>query len=159
MDILAIHLVKADDVEDSSPLLLDAVEMDVKTKGKTDKTFIRTAGRNAAYVAKVLGNRLITSYATPEAAKSRDWCFEQGMSLNTVKRVFTSLVSKMDFPSQEMSDECDAVLLKLYNERNKDFALLSESLGALPIKAKRKALKRLLIKEFAHFKKMKTRPK
>ena len=53
MDIPAIHLVKADDVEDNSPLLLDAVEMYLNTKGKTDKTFIRTATRNAAYVAKV----------------------------------------------------------------------------------------------------------
>jgi hypothetical protein len=43
MDIPAIHLVKANDVEDSSPLLLDAVEMYLHTKGKTDKTFIRTA--------------------------------------------------------------------------------------------------------------------
>jgi hypothetical protein len=53
MDIPAIHFVKADDVEDNSPLLLDAVEMYLNTKGKTDKTFIRTARRNAAYVAKV----------------------------------------------------------------------------------------------------------
>ena len=93
MDIPAIHLVKADDVEDNSSLLLDAVEMYLKTKGKTDKTFIRTARRNAAYVAKVLGNRPITSYATSEAAKFRDWCFEQGMSLNTVKRVFNAVRS------------------------------------------------------------------
>ncbi|MDB4599491.1 hypothetical protein OAI25_02130 [Alphaproteobacteria bacterium] len=76
MDIPAIHLVKADDVEDNSPLLLDAVEMYINTKGKTDKTFIRTARRNAAYVAKVLGNKPITSYATSEAAKFRDWCFK-----------------------------------------------------------------------------------
>ena len=48
MDIPAIHLVKADDVENNSPLLLDAVEMYLNTKGKTDKTFIRTARRNAA---------------------------------------------------------------------------------------------------------------
>ena len=72
MDIPAIHLVRADDVADSSPRLLDAVEMYLTTKGKTDKTFIRTARRNAAYVAKVLGNRPITSYATSEAAKFRD---------------------------------------------------------------------------------------
>jgi uncharacterized protein YyaL (SSP411 family) len=93
MDIPSIHLVKADDVEDNSPFLLDAVEMYLNTKGKTDKTFIRTARRNAAYVAKVLGNKPITSYATSEAAKFRDWCFEQGMSLNTVKRVFNAVRS------------------------------------------------------------------
>ena len=101
MDIPAIHLVKADDVEDNSPLLLDAVEMYLKTKGKTDKTFIRTARRNAAYVAKVLGNRPITSYATSEAAKFRDWCFEQGMSLNTVKRVFTAVRSVINLTMRE----------------------------------------------------------
>ena len=101
MDIPAIHLVKANDVEDSSPLLLDAVEMYLHTKGKTDKTFIRTARRNAAYVAKVLGNRPITSYATSEAAKFRDWCFEQGMSLNTVKRVFTAVRSVINLTMRE----------------------------------------------------------
>jgi len=101
MDIPAIHLVKADDVEDNSPLLLDAVEMYLNAKGKTDKTFIRTARRNAAYVAKVLGNRPITSYATSEAAKFRDWCFDQGMSLNTVKRVFTAVRSIINLTMRE----------------------------------------------------------
>ena len=101
MDIPAIHLVKADDVEDNSPLLLDAVEMHLNTKGKTDKTFIRTARRNAAYVAKVLGNKPITSYATSEAAKFRDWCFKQGMSLNTVKRVFTAVRSVINLTMRE----------------------------------------------------------
>jgi integrase len=101
MDIPAIHLVKADDVEDDSPLLLDAVDMYLNTKGKTDKTFIRTARRNATYVTKVLGNRPITSYATSEAAKFRDWCFEQGMSLNTVKRVFTAVRSIINLTMRE----------------------------------------------------------
>jgi integrase len=101
MDIPAIHLVKAGDLEDDSPLLLDAVEMHLNTKGKTDKTFVRTARRNAAYVSKVLGNRPITSYATSEAAKFRDWCFSQGMSLNTVKRVFTAVRSIINLTMRE----------------------------------------------------------
>ena len=105
MDIPAIHLVKSDDVEDSSPLLLDAVEMYLSIKGKTDKTFIRTARRNATYVAKVLGNKPITSYATSEAAKFRDWCFEQGMSLNTVKRVFAAIRSIINLVKQEYGFE------------------------------------------------------
>lgn len=101
MDIPSIHLVKAEDVEDNSPPLLDAVEMYLHTKGKTDKTFIRTARRNAAYVAKVLGNRPIISYATSEAAKFRDWCFEQGVSLNTVKRVFNAGRSVINLTMRE----------------------------------------------------------
>ena len=79
--------------------------------------------------------------------------------VNTGSKDLSALVSKMDFSSQQMSDEYDAVLLKLYNENNKDFALLNESLSALPIKAKRVALKRLHSKEFAQFKKVKIRPK
>ena len=62
MDIPAIHLVKTDDVEDASPLMMDAVEMYLSIKGKDDRTFMRTARRNGEYVAKVLGNRPITSY-------------------------------------------------------------------------------------------------
>ena len=56
MDIPSIHLVKTDDVEDTSPLMMDAVEMYLSIKGKEDRTFIRTARRNGEYVSKVLGN-------------------------------------------------------------------------------------------------------
>ena len=52
-------------------------------------------------MAKVLGNKPITSYATSEAAKFRDWCFEQGMSLNTVKRVFTAVRSVINLTMRE----------------------------------------------------------
>jgi len=61
MDIPAIHLVKTDDVEDTSPLMMDAVEMYLSIKSKDDRTFIRTARRNGEYVSKVLGNRPIAS--------------------------------------------------------------------------------------------------
>ena len=77
--------------------------------------------------------------------------------VNTGSEDLSALVSKVDFSSQQMSDKYDAVLLKLYNENDKDFALLSESLSALPIKAKRVALKRIHSKEFEQFKKVKIR--
>ena len=101
MDIPAIHLVKTDDVEDTSPLMMDAVEMYLSIKGKEDRTFIRTAKRNGEYVSKVLGNRPITSYSSSEAAKFRDWCFEQGMNINTVKRVFASVRSIINLTMRE----------------------------------------------------------
>ena len=66
MDIPAIHLVKADDMEVTSPLIMDAVEMYLSIKGKDDRTFMRTARRNGEYVSKVLGNRPITSYSSSE---------------------------------------------------------------------------------------------
>jgi len=61
MDIPAIHLVKTNHVDDSSPLMLDAVENYLRIKGNDDRIFIRTAQRNGSYVAKLLGNRPITS--------------------------------------------------------------------------------------------------
>ena len=76
MDIPAIHLVKANHVDDSSPVMLDAVENYLRIKGTDDRIFIRTAQRNGNYVAKLLGNRPITSYATSEAAQFRDWCID-----------------------------------------------------------------------------------
>ncbi|MAW24392.1 MAG: integrase, partial [Gammaproteobacteria bacterium] len=101
MDIPAIHLVKTDDVEDASPLMMDAVEMYLSIKGKDDRTFIRTARRNGEYVSKVLGNRPITSYSSSEAAQFRDWCFEQSMNINTVKRVFASVRSIINLTMRE----------------------------------------------------------
>ena len=61
MDIPAIHLVKTDDMEDTSLLMFDAVEMYLAIKGKNDQTFIRTARRNREYVSKLMGNRPIAS--------------------------------------------------------------------------------------------------
>ena len=101
MDIPAIHLVKTDDVRDTSPLMMDAVEMYLSIKGRDDRTFLRTARRNGEYVSKVLGNRPITSYSSSEAAQFRDWCFEQGMNINTVKRVFASVRSIINLTMRE----------------------------------------------------------
>ncbi len=101
MSIPAIHLVKTDDVEDTSPLMADAVEMYLSIKGKDDRTFIRTAKRNGEYVSKVLGNRPITSYSSSEAAQLRDWCFKQGMNINTVKRVLASVRSVINLTMRE----------------------------------------------------------
>ena len=101
MDIPAIHLVKANHVDDSSPLMLDAVENYLRIKGNDDCIFIRTAQRNGSYVAKLLGNRPITSYATSEAAQFRDWCLDKGMNINSVKRVFASVRSIINLNIRE----------------------------------------------------------
>ena len=101
MDIPAIHLVKTDDAIHTSPVIMDAVDMYLSIKSNSDKTFIRTAMRNGEYVSKVLGNRPITSYSTLDAAKFRDWCFEQGMNINTVKRVFASVRSIINLVMRE----------------------------------------------------------
>ena len=101
MEIPAIHLVKAKHVDDSSPVILDAVENYLRIKGNDDRIFVRTAKRNGQYVSNLLGNRPITSYATSEAAQFRDWCLEKGMNVNSVKRVFASIRSIINLNIRE----------------------------------------------------------
>ena len=81
--------------------------------------------------------------------------FKQSYILNTGSEDFSALIGKVDFSNQQMSDRYDTALLKLFNENDKNTALLSKSLRALPITAKRLALKRLLSKEFKTFKRVK----
>ena len=81
--------------------------------------------------------------------------FKQSYILNTGSEDFSALIGKVDFSDQQMSDRYDTALLKLFNQNDKNTALLSKSLRALPITAKRLALKRLLSKEFETFKRVK----
>ena len=81
--------------------------------------------------------------------------FKQSYIINTGSEDFSTLIGKVDFSNQQMSDRYDTALLKLFNENDKNTALLSKSLRALPITAKRLALKRLSSKEFETFKRVK----
>jgi len=105
MDIPAIHLVKTNHSDDSSPLMKEAVENYLRIKGNDERIFIRTAQRNGNYVAKLLGNRPITSYSTSEAAQFRDWCLDKGMNINSVKRVFASVRSIINLNIREYGSD------------------------------------------------------
>jgi len=81
--------------------------------------------------------------------------FKHSYILNTGSEDFSALIANVDFSDQQMSDRYDNALLRLFNENEKNTALLSRSLRALPITAKRLALKRLSSKEFETFKRVK----
>jgi hypothetical protein len=81
--------------------------------------------------------------------------FKHSYILNTGSENLSALIGNVDFSDQQMSDRYDTALLKLFNENDKNTALLSKSLRALPITAKRLALKRLSSKEFKTFKRVK----
>ena len=93
MDIPAIQVVKScHSVADDTLHMSEACALYLRLKGVgKDKVFIRTANRNTGYVTKLLGDRLIGSYSSNEAAQFRDWCIEQGMGIKTVKVVFASV--------------------------------------------------------------------
>ena len=80
-------------LDDGSPIMFEAVENYLRIKGNNDRVFLRTARQNAECVARLLGNRPISTYATSEAAQFRDWCLDKGMNINSVKQVFNSVRS------------------------------------------------------------------
>ena len=81
--------------------------------------------------------------------------FKHSYILNTGSENLSALIGNVDFSNQQMSNRYDTALLKLFNENDKNTALLSKSLRVLPITAKRLALKRLSSKEFKTFKRVK----
>jgi len=81
--------------------------------------------------------------------------FKHSYILNTGSEDFSALIANVDFSNKQMSERYDTALLKLFNENDKNTALLSKSLRALPITAKRLALRRLSSKEFKTFKRVK----
>ena len=82
--------------------------------------------------------------------------FKHSYILNTGSEDLSALIANVDFSDQQMSDRYDTALLKLFNENDKNTALLSKSLRALPITAKRLALRRLSSKEFKTFRRVKS---
>ena len=131
MDIPAIHLVKANDnIDDSSPLISDALDLYLKLKGEgKDKTFIRTANRNVKYVIKVLGNKSLKSYSSSDGAKFRDWLLANNMNINTVKRVFSSVRSIINITISELGLDCSNGFARTYFPKDNSI----ESRKPLPI--------------------------
>jgi integrase len=116
MDIPAIQVVKSGDVHKNDTLLLSqACELYLRLKGVgKDRVFIRTANRNTQYVAKLLGDRPISSYSSNEAAQFRDWCIGQGMGIKTVKRVFASVRAIINIAISEEGFDCSNAFAKTY---------------------------------------------
>ena len=105
MDIPAIHLVQGGTTNDTSPSIVEAVEIYLSINGKEGTAFKRTARRNAEYVAKAIGNKTIASFTSSDAAQFRDWCIRKGMTINTVKRVFGSVRAIINLVMRECGIE------------------------------------------------------
>jgi integrase len=108
MDVPSADKVKFDNViNDDTPKISEALELYLKLKGLgKDKTFIRTANRNVKYVIKVLGNKSLKSYSSSDGAKFRDWLLANNMTINTVKRVFSSVRSIINITISELGLDC-----------------------------------------------------
>ncbi|MDA8896549.1 hypothetical protein N9I70_00680 [Alphaproteobacteria bacterium] len=107
MDVPALHLLTSnDDAKHDSPTLKEAVELYLLLKGDaTNPVFARTARRNGRYVITALSNRPITAYSSADAAKFRDYLFDKGLSLGSVRRIFGSVRSIINLVMREQGIE------------------------------------------------------
>ena len=121
MDVPALHLlISNDDNKHDSPTLKEAVDAYLLLKGGvTNPVFARTARRNGRYVIAALGNRPITAYSSVDAAKFRDYLFENGLSLGSVRRIFGSVRSIINLVMREQGIEGANAFARTYMpERN-----------------------------------------
>jgi len=121
MDVPALHLlISNDDNKHDSPTLKEAVDAYLLLKGGvTNPVFARTARRNGRYVIAALGNRPITAYSSADAAKFRDYLFENGLSLGSVRRIFGSVRSIINLVMREQGIEGAKAFARTYMpERN-----------------------------------------
>ena len=126
MDVPALHLVidDKDDVMDDSPTMMEAVDIYLRLKShKQTPTFIRAAKRNGKYVAEALGNRPITSYSSSDAAAFRDYLFDKGLALGSVKRIFGSVRSIINLVMLEHGIEGTNGFAKTYMPERDDIVL------------------------------------
>ena len=95
--------------------LTEALELYLKLKGQgKDHVFFRTAKRNIRYVTNLLGDKPLSAYSSKEAGQFRDWLFDQGMGVNTVKRVFSTVRSIINICITEMGLECSNAFSKTF---------------------------------------------
>ncbi|ADE39555.1 DUF6538 domain-containing protein [Candidatus Puniceispirillum marinum] len=123
MDVPALHLVidDKDDVVDDSPTMMEAVDIYLRLKShKQTPTFIRAAKRNGKYVAEALGNRAITSYSSSDASAFRDYLFDKGLAVGSVKRIFGSIRSIINLVMQEHGIEGANGFAKTYMPERDD---------------------------------------
>ena len=121
MDVPALHLlISNDDNKHDSPTLKEAVYAYLLLKGGViNPVFARTARRNGRYVIAALGNRPITAYSSADAAKFRDYLFENGLSLGSVRRIFGSVRSIINLVMREQGIEGANAFARTYMpERN-----------------------------------------
>ena len=93
LDAMGLGNVWADEVrQQTAPLLSEAVGQYLQLKGiGKAKTFHQAALRNAGVVIDQLGDRQLCDYSTVDAGKVRDALIDRGLSVLSVRRIFTTV--------------------------------------------------------------------
>ena len=92
-DAMGLCNVLVDDVkQQTAPLLSEAVTQYPQLKGTGKaKTFHQATLRNAGVVIDQLGDRPLCDYSTVDAGKVRDALIDRGLSVLSVRRIFTAV--------------------------------------------------------------------
>ena len=62
----------------------------------------------------MLGDKPLSAYSSREAGQFRDWLLEQGMGVNTVKRVFSTIRSIINICITELGLDCSNAFSKTF---------------------------------------------
>ena len=99
----------------NTPLLSKALAKYLMLKGEgKDKTFVRGANRNIQYVTDQLGDRPIDAYTSADAAALRDKLIENGLSVSSVKRNFSTIRSIINLTITEQRLDCIKAFARTY---------------------------------------------
>ena len=98
-----------------TPLLSEALAKYLLLKGDgKDKAFVRGANRNIQYVTDQLGDRPIDAYTSADAAALRDKLIENGLSVSSVKRNFSTIRSIINLTITEQGLDCINAFARTY---------------------------------------------
>ena len=114
--IPAQHLIKADkSFSSDAPLLSVSLEGYFKMKGNgKDEVFFRTGARNINTVINLLGDRPINEYSTSDASILRDHLIEKGLTINTIKRMYSTIRSVINLTISEEGIDCSNAFSNTY---------------------------------------------
>jgi len=82
--------------------IIDALKYYLKHKGyKKSKAFYQSSTRSVDYFIGFIGEKDISTYSSQDVAKFRDFLFEKGLVSSSIKRIFSSIKSILNFSIKE----------------------------------------------------------
>ena len=113
--------------QSNAPTLNDALALylRLKSEGKSD-TFVCGAKRNIGFVISALGDRPIDMYSSSEAASVRDKWVENGLTISSIKRNFSTIRSIINLTISEQGLNCSNAFARTYmpeEEKQKRLAI------------------------------------
>lgn len=105
--------------QEDCPKLSDALNLYVSLKGKGKPPSFRIAAERACgYVAKLVGDKPLSSYTRKDALAFRDWLVARGLSGSSVTRNFSYVKSVFNFATAEHGIDIRNPFKGVYHDRD-----------------------------------------